>query len=43
MAEKTISAYKVPELKTAKAREGIHLPIVILDSNFTLVQKRISS
>jgi len=24
MAEKNISVYKVPELKTVKAREGIH-------------------
>lgn len=28
--KKTIPAYKLPELKTAKAREGIHLPIIYL-------------
>lgn len=41
--EETISAYKVHELETAKAREGIHLPVVIPASNFTLVQNRMPS
>lgn len=43
MVEETISAYKVCELETGKAREGINLPIVIPASNFTLVQNRMPS
>lgn len=41
MRVKNISACKIPELKAVKAREGVHLLVVIPDSNFTPFQNRI--
>lgn len=44
MAEKNpISAYKVSEQKTAVPGESSHSPVVILVSNFTLLQNKMPS